>query len=67
MYCRAKDATGLGEDVWYKLAYKPPICGPCGRNEGFLGGLIAKGGLYASLYDTCPEEERERLYPIRLD
>ena len=32
----------------YKLAYKPPLCGPCGRNEGFLGGLIAKGGLYAS-------------------
>jgi hypothetical protein len=32
----------------YKLAYKSPLCGPCGRNEGFLGGLISKGDLYAS-------------------
>ena len=34
--------------VPYKLAYKSPLCGPCGRNEGFLGGLISKGDLYAS-------------------
>jgi hypothetical protein len=30
--------TGVTATVLpYLLAYKPPLCGPCGRNEAFLG------------------------------
>jgi hypothetical protein len=42
-YCRM---LKFGVQIPYKLAYKPPLCGPCETNDLSLGGAYSKGIYY---------------------
>jgi hypothetical protein len=50
--CLAAIAAGCGFPIPYKLAYKPPPCGPCETNALSQGGAYSKGGLISQIYGT---------------